>query len=136
MTTLHNESIDEQLIKEWTGHRSETVREYKCTSAGQQKNVSKLVVIPLVEHVKTEPNIKSEFPTDDVITVGDLSDEEGDNLILETTYGGTCTCGKKIPTVGKCIQMKIEENTVYFVHKKFKYQEYQPQPDFDLRFEF
>jgi hypothetical protein len=44
--TLYLSGVDEQIIKERTGHSSEAVRQYKRTSSEQQKYISRLVDIP------------------------------------------------------------------------------------------
>lgn len=45
-TSLYNSGVDEQLIMERTGHRSDAVRKYKRTSTSQQNEVSKLLDPP------------------------------------------------------------------------------------------
>ena len=42
-TSLYQSNVDEQLIMERTGHRSQAVRAYKRTSADQQKRISSLL---------------------------------------------------------------------------------------------
>lgn len=46
-TSLYNSGVDEQLIVERTGHRSDAVRKYKRTSTSQQNEISKLLDPPL-----------------------------------------------------------------------------------------
>ena len=50
-TTLYREGVDEQLIKEQTGHRSDSVRAYKRTSADQQKHLSTCSIFDIPEQV-------------------------------------------------------------------------------------
>lgn len=45
-TKLFNMDVDEQLIKQRTGHRSDAVRLYKRTSNGQQKRISEILEPP------------------------------------------------------------------------------------------
>ena len=45
-TSLYHCGVDEQLIMERTGHRSDAVRKYKQTSSVQQSEVSKLLDPP------------------------------------------------------------------------------------------
>ena len=40
---MYNCNVDEQLICEVTGHRSNAVRAYKRTSDGQHKNISSIL---------------------------------------------------------------------------------------------
>lgn len=43
VTRLYAAEVDEQLIKETTGHRSDYVRNYKCTSTQMKGKASKIV---------------------------------------------------------------------------------------------
>eukprot|EP00118_Oscarella_pearsei_P017107 m.168548 g.168548 ORF g.168548 m.168548 type:complete len:283 (+) comp38959_c0_seq4:5169-6017(+) len=45
-TQLYRSGVDEQLIRERTGHRSDAIRQYKRTSAEQQAEVSRLLDPP------------------------------------------------------------------------------------------
>ena len=49
-THLYNNCIEEQLIQEFTGHRSVAVREYKRTSERQCRMVSKCVMGQLAKN--------------------------------------------------------------------------------------
>ena len=51
---LYNENIDEPLICEVTGYRSNAVHSYKHTSDGQRKDISKVLYGNHDENVKKE----------------------------------------------------------------------------------
>lgn len=87
---LYRSNVDEQLICEKTGHRSDSVRSYKRTSDGQMKDLSDILYgnvasnskvesgEPVAKRVKTEPC--SSIVTTDVRRKDD--DDKGPNTSL------------------------------------------------------
>ena len=57
---LYNANVDEQLISEVTGHRSNAVRGYKCTSNDQLKSVSNILYCDLCHNNHDDKCIQSE----------------------------------------------------------------------------
>ncbi|XP_071104735.1 zinc finger MYM-type protein 3-like [Haliotis cracherodii] len=65
-TRLFHNKVDEQLVREMTGHRSLAVRAYKCTSETQEKEISDLLQPPKPKESKIEP--KTSPPKSPVVT--------------------------------------------------------------------
>ncbi len=88
-TRMFNGGVDEQVIKEITGHKSDSVRAYKHTSEGLLKKAASTIIRP--EHDKTLSEADKKFvvmtrnvPSDpDILTVSDTSSEfDIDQVVL------------------------------------------------------
>lgn len=60
-TSLYRKGVDEQLIRERTGHRSNAIREYKRTSSEQQKMISEYLDFPSNQPTSSKSVLLSKF---------------------------------------------------------------------------
>ena len=96
-TTLYQHGVDEQMIKERTGHRSDAVRAYKRTGSAQQEAVSVILDAPPATDRQTVINAQ---PLCDVKLEALDSDSLSDSELVEAVE-------------------KIEKQMTY-KHKKFR----------------
>ena len=141
-TRLYQQGVDEQLIKERTGHRSDAVRCYKRTSAEQQKHISGLVDIPeknkenvgspkKIDQLSGASNTKKRRVLTDHVPVNQLlPDEDDDDLAKALDVFESQTAIKIKPQ---------DQQALGFIHKKLNYKQYLglrlDTPNFDLVFD-
>lgn len=149
-TTLYQSGVDEQLIKERTGHRSEAVRQYKRTSSEQQKYISRLVDIPtslLLDKENACENIlasgkktvQTPLPLKDEQTRQPLNDKTvNDNIKWEIISDDDDN--DLLAAVEHYENVQVEPISYNYIHKKFRAQEYvenkNDMPNFDIGYSF
>ncbi len=127
-TRMYAAGVDEQLIMETTGHRSECVRSYKKTSAellrAAQATVSGL-----------QSSVSADGFGEDIVEVQEsdwfdqnVLNEEGETVMYKVNVGGKRLRAHKNPclsqkTHGKCTDMclvlkKVDQKTIDFKNKK------------------
>ncbi len=81
-TQMYNGGVNEQVIKEITGHKSDSVRAYKHTSDGLLKKASSTIVRPEHDNTLSQPDrhllidSRNAAPSDpDVVVLSDTSSE-------------------------------------------------------------
>ena len=105
-TRMFDSGIEEQLVKEKTGHKSNAVRAYKRTSDQLMEKAEKAVICPGIDSsvVPVSTAVLKEFDIDDDIASFDLfctkkwpkkSAKCCQNGLCQI-FGGTCVAGKKV----------------------------------------
>ena len=110
-TRMFEGGIEEQLVKEKTGHRSDAIRAYKRTSDSLMKQAEKAVICPS-SNSNLVPLKSPEFDIDDDISSFDLfcTKKYWKNVKkccknpLCTMFGGECVDGKKV----KKLKLSVE----------------------------
>ena len=104
-TRLFQHSVDEKLIRERTGHRSNALFNYERNSVEQERNVSKILGPPVVGENYDESNVKTEDGEgEDISGLGDLECEVSDEVLSQMP----------IPNVTEttCSQVKSNQTTL------------------------
>ncbi|XP_028418023.1 uncharacterized protein LOC114542762 [Dendronephthya gigantea] len=107
-TRMYDKGVDEQLICEKTGHRSDAVRAYKRTSSEQQVEVSDILY---GVHASTSKKIKEEERCE-TKDKGCVENKKGENESSNARISGTCTvmflvCGNQLNVAPNAIKLTM-----------------------------